>query len=97
MKKQIELIRIFNIPIKLDLSWFIIVAFISWTLALGYFPHKYPDLDKSIYWIMGISSALLLFVSVLLHELSHSIVAKKNNIPIKGITLFIFGGVADMT
>ena len=97
MKKQIELIRIFNIPIKLDLSWFIIVAFISWTLALGYFPHKYPDLDKSIYWIMGISSALLLFVSVLLHELSHSIVAKKNNIPIKGITLFIFGGVAEMT
>ena len=97
MKKQIELIRIFNIPIKLDLSWFIIVAFISWTLASGYFPHKYPDLDKSIYWIMGISSALLLFVSVLLHELSHSIVAKKNNIPIKGITLFIFGGVAEMT
>ncbi len=97
MKKQIELIRIFNIPIKLDLSWFIIVAFISWTLALGYFPHKYPGLDKSIYWIMGISSALLLFVSVLLHELSHSIVAKKNNIPIKGITLFIFGGVAEMT
>ena len=97
MKKQIELIRIFNIPIKLDLSWFIIVAFISWTLASGYFPHKYPDLDKSIYWIMGISSALLLFVSVLLHELSHSIIAKKNNIPIKGITLFIFGGVAEMT
>ena len=97
MKKQIELIRIFNIPIKLDLSWFIIVAFISWTLASGYFPHKYPDLDKSICWIMGISSALLLFVSVLLHELSHSIVAKKNNIPIKGITLFIFGGVAEMT
>ncbi|MEE8190642.1 MAG: site-2 protease family protein [Candidatus Scalindua sediminis] len=97
MRRQIELIRIFNIPIKLDLSWFIIVAFISWTLALGYFPTIYPGLDKSIYWMMGIFSAVLLFVSVLLHELSHSLVAKKNNIPIKGITLFIFGGVAEMT
>jgi Zn-dependent protease/CBS domain-containing protein len=97
VRRQIELIRIFNIPIKLDLSWFIIVAFISWTLALGYFPTIYPGLDKSIYWMMGIFSAVLLFVSVLLHELSHSLVAKKNNIPIKGITLFIFGGVAEMT
>ncbi len=97
MRRQIELIRIFNIPIKLDLSWFIIVAFISWTLALGYFPTIYPGLDKSIYWMMGIFSSVLLFVSVLLHELSHSLVAKRNNIPIKGITLFIFGGVAEMT
>ncbi len=97
MRRQIELIRIFNIPIKLDLSWFIIVAFISWTLASGYFPTIYPGFDKSIYWMMGIFSAVLLFVSVLLHELSHSLVAKKNNIPIKGITLFIFGGVAEMT
>ncbi|ODS31542.1 MAG: peptidase, partial [Candidatus Scalindua rubra] len=72
-------------------------AFISWTLALGYFPMKYPELDKSTYWIMGIFSAVLLFLSVLLHELSHSMVARKNNIPIKGITLFIFGGVAEMT
>lgn len=97
MRKQIELIRVFDIPIKLDLSWFIIVAFISWTLAAGYFPLKYPELDRSIHWVMGIFSAMLLFVSVLLHELSHSLIAKKNNIPIRGITLFIFGGVAEMT
>lgn len=95
--KQIELIRIFNIPIKLDLSWFIIVAFISWSLSSGYFPAIYPELEKSIYWTMGIFSAVLLFISVLLHELSHSLIAKKSNIPIKGITLFIFGGVAEMT
>lgn len=96
MRRKIELVRIFNIPIKIDLSWFIIVAFITWTLASGYFPAKYPELDKSIYWFMGILSALLLFASVLLHELSHSLIAKKNNIPIRGITLFIFGGVAEM-
>jgi len=96
LRKHLELIRIFNIPIKLDLSWFIIAAFISWTLASGYFPVKYPELGRVTYWIMGISSALLLFISVLLHELSHSLLAKQNNIPIRGITLFIFGGVAEM-
>jgi Zn-dependent protease/CBS domain-containing protein len=96
MIKKIELIKIFDIPIKLDLSWFIILAFITWTLAAGYFPAKYPELDKSTYLIMGLFSALLLFASVLLHELSHALVARRNNIPIRGITLFIFGGIAEM-
>lgn len=96
MIKRIELIKIFAIPIKLDLSWFIILAFITWTLAAGYFPSKYPELDKFTYLIMGLLSALLLFVSVLLHELSHALVARRNNIPIRGITLFIFGGIAEM-
>jgi len=96
MIKRIEVTKIFDIPIKLDLSWFIILAFITWTLAAGYFPSKYPELDKFTYLIMGLSSALLLFVSVLLHELSHALVARRNNIPIRGITLFIFGGIAEM-
>ena len=96
MIKKIEIAKIFNIPIKLDLSWFIILAFITWTLAAGYFPSKYPELDKSTYLIMGLLSALLLFVSVLLHELSHALVARIHNIPIRGITLFIFGGIAEM-
>ncbi len=96
MIKKIEIAKIFGIPIKLDLSWFIILAFITWTLATGYFPSKYPELDKSTYLIMGLLSALLLFVSVLLHELSHSLVARRHNIPIRGITLFIFGGIAEM-
>jgi len=96
MIKRIELIKIFNIPIKLDLSWFIILALITWTLAAGYFPSTYPELDKFTYLIMGLCSALLLFVSVLLHELSHALVARRNNIPIRGITLFIFGGIAEM-
>ena len=96
MIKKIEIARISGIPIKLDLSWFIVLAFITWTLATGYFPSKYPELDKFTYLVMGLLSALLLFVSVLLHELSHSLVARRHNIPIRGITLFIFGGIAEM-
>ncbi len=96
MIKKVELARISGIPIKLDLSWFIILAFITWTLAAGFFPTKFPGLDKFTYLVMGLLSALLLFVSVLLHELSHSLVARRYNIPIKGITLFIFGGIAEM-
>jgi Zn-dependent protease len=96
MIKKIEIAKIFDIPIKLDLSWFIILAFITWTLAAGYFPSKYPELDKFTYLIMGLLSALLLFISVLLHELSHALVARRHNIPIRGITLFIFGGIAEM-
>ena len=96
MIKKIEIARISGIPIKLDLSWFIILAFITWTLASGYFPSQYPELDKFTYLVMGLLSALLLFVSVLLHELSHSLVARRYNIPIRGITLFIFGGIAEM-
>ena len=96
MIKKIEIARIFGIPIKLDLSWFIILAFITWTLASGFFPSKYPELNNFTYLVMGLLSALLLFVSVLLHELSHSLVARRHNIPIRGITLFIFGGIAEM-
>ena len=96
MIKKIEIARIFGIPIKLDLSWFIILAFITWTLASGFFPSKYPELNNFTYLVMGLLSALLLFVSVLLHELSHSLVARRYNIPIRGITLFIFGGIAEM-
>ena len=96
MIKKVEIARVFGIPIKLDLSWFIILAFITWTLASGYFPSQYPGLEKFTYLVMGLLSALLLFVSVLLHELSHSLVARRYNVPIRGITLFIFGGIAEM-
>src|SRR2546429_2667292 len=66
-------------------------------MADGYLPAVYPGLVAATYWAIGAVSSLLLFVSVLLHELSHSYIAKKNGLPIARITLFFFGGVSEMS
>ncbi|WP_456392326.1 site-2 protease family protein [Persephonella sp.] len=92
--RSIPLFRIFGIQVNLDFSWFIVFFLISFTLAEYFFPHYYPGHSFIVYWLVGAVSAILLFASVLLHELSHSLVAMKFGIPVKEIDLFIFGGVA---
>jgi Zn-dependent protease len=69
---------------------------VAWSLAQGYFPSSFPSFDPATDWILGLVSALLLFVSVLIHELSHSLVAARRGLRVRGITLFIFGGVANI-
>jgi len=86
---------VFGIPIRLDPTWFIVFALVAWTLAAAYFPITFKGLDAYVYWIMGAVASLMLFVSVLVHELGHSYAAQKLNIPVKGITLFLFGGVSE--
>ena len=93
---QIRLFRLAGFNVNLDVSWIFIALLISWTLATGYFPTFYPDLDSATYWSMGIVGAMGLFLSIILHELSHSVVARRFDIPISGITLFIFGGVTQL-
>jgi len=88
--------RIVGIPISVDLSWFVIFALIVYTLAMFYFPQMAPGLSVPMRWLGGVIAALLLFGSVLLHELMHSIIAIRNGIRIGGINLFIFGGVSRM-
>lgn len=88
--------KLLGVPITVDISWFVIFALIVYTLAVGYFPHVNPNLTPAMNWLGGILAGLLLFASVLLHELMHSYVAKRNGIGISGITLFIFGGVSRM-
>ncbi|MEK6699643.1 MAG: site-2 protease family protein [Nitrospirota bacterium] len=87
---------IMGIPIRVHFSWFIIFGLITWSLSTFYFPQAAPDLPAASYWVKGVLAALLLFASVGFHELAHSFVAKKYKIPIESITLFIFGGVAQM-
>lgn len=96
MKRQYNIGRIFGIKISLHYSWFIIAILLSWALATGYFPEFFPGLAQQQYWGIAIASAILLFVSVLFHEISHALVAKHHKIPIKQIQLFFFGGVAFM-
>ena len=87
---------IMGIPIRVHFSWFIIFGLITWSLSTFYFPQAAPDLPAASYWTKGALAAFLLFASVGFHELAHSFVAKRYQIPIESITLFIFGGVAQM-
>lgn len=94
--KGLRLFSVFGFDVKIDPSWLIVVVLIVWSLAVGIFPGLYGGLSRSAYWAMGITGALGLFISILAHEFCHSIVARRYGIPIKGITLFVFGGVAEM-
>ncbi|MCB0182962.1 MAG: site-2 protease family protein, partial [Caldilineaceae bacterium] len=80
----------------LDFSWFLIFALITWSMATSYYPAAFPGWSTSLYWLTGAATAVLLFVSVLLHELGHSVIALRFKIPVNRITLFIFGGVAEI-
>jgi Zn-dependent protease len=85
-----------GIPVRLHFTWFLIAALITWSLAVGYFPQANPGWDPLTYLIVGAVASLLFFASVLLHELGHSILALREGVPVKSITLFIFGGVAQI-
>ena len=91
-----EIGRALGIPIRVHASWFLVFLLVTWSLSTGYLPESLPGLTPERYWAMGGLAAVLLFVSVLLHELGHSYVALHYRIPIEKITLFIFGGVAHM-
>jgi len=94
--RSVSLFKIFGFEIKIDLSWLILAALITWSLATGLFPEYYKGLPPAAYWWMGAAGAVGLFLSIVFHELAHSLVARNYGISMKGITLFIFGGVAEM-
>ncbi|MDQ3969282.1 MAG: site-2 protease family protein, partial [Thermoproteota archaeon] len=92
---SLQVAKVKGIPIKLHFTLAIVFALIAWTLAVSYMPLFYPSLPQSAYWTMGILGAIILFISVLLHELSHSMVAKRYGFKVRQIILFVFGGVSD--
>jgi Zn-dependent protease/CBS domain-containing protein len=94
--RRMKLFKLLGFEVKIDASWLVIAVLVTWSLAKGAFPHWYPDLTPQNYWIMGVVGALGLFISIVAHEFCHSLVARKFGMPMKGITLFIFGGVAEM-
>ncbi|MGO9135557.1 MAG: site-2 protease family protein [Methylovirgula sp.] len=96
-RHNIPLGRIFGIPIGLDYSWFVIFALLTWMLATSYFPAEFKNWPALLYWLVGAVTAIMLFVSVLLHELGHSVVALRYKVPVRSITLFLFGGVAQIS
>jgi len=95
-RSTISLGRILGIPIGLDYSWFLIFALLTWSLATDYYPAEFKNWPAAQYWVIGAATVILMFLSVLLHELGHSVVALRYKIPVNNITLFIFGGVAQI-
>ncbi len=96
MNSSFRLLYIRGIPVEIHVSWLLIFFLFSLSLSQGYFPVIAEGFSAGVYWTAGIITTLLIFTSVLIHELGHSFVAINEGIPIKKITLFIFGGVAQM-
>ena len=94
--KKMPLFNLFGFRVNIDLSWLILALLVTWSLAQGLFPHYFKGFSTETYWWMGAAGALGLFISIVFHEFCHSIVARGFGIQMKGITLFIFGGVAEM-
>jgi Zn-dependent protease/CBS domain-containing protein len=96
MRGGLRVGRIFGIEIHVDWSWIFIFLLVSWNLAAGVFPAWHPDWGPGLNWAVAIAAALLFFASILLHELAHSLVAKARGLPVRRITLFLFGGVSNI-
>jgi Zn-dependent protease len=93
--KRLHLCTLFGFDINIDISWTVIAFLIVWSLVTG-FPQYYPGYAVYIYWAMGIAGAAGFFFSIVFHEFFHSLVARRFNLQMKGITLFLFGGVAEI-
>lgn len=94
--RTITLFRLFGFAVRADATWIFIVVLIAWSLSVRVFPSMHPGLGSDTYLAMGLAGTIALFLSIVLHEFAHAMVARRFGIPIKGITLFIFGGVAEM-
>ncbi len=95
--RGLNLLRIRGTQIIIDYSWFVIFFLVIYTMAESYFPQQHSRFTTPQYWIMGLVAAVLLFASVLIHELAHSLVASKFGINVRSIRLFIFGGVTQVS
>ena len=88
--------RLFGIQVRLHFTWFIVFILVTVSLSWRIFPFSYPDWSALLSWVIGITTSLLFFSSVLAHELAHSLVGRAYGVSIKSITLFIFGGVSQI-
>ncbi len=93
---SLRIFRIGGIDVSVHVSWLLVFALVTWSLATGFFPQVLPGLDPSGYVLVGAVAALLLFVSVLIHELAHSFTARAKGLEARSIVLFIFGGVSNL-
>src|SRR5689334_12075717 len=96
MRNGINLGRVFGISIIVDWSWIFIFLLVTWNLAAGVFPRLHPEWSLTLDIGLAVLASILFFLSVLAHELAHSVVAVANGLPVRSITLFLFGGVSNL-
>jgi Zn-dependent protease/CBS domain-containing protein len=96
LKNSFRLFTVRGIHVGIHVSWLIIFVLLTWSLAVGYFPSAIPGIEATLAWVLGVVASILLFTSVLIHELAHSFVAKSRGLEVSSITLFIFGGVSNL-
>ena len=94
--RRIRLFKLLGFQVQIEWTWLFLAAWMTWSLASHVFPREIRGLDRPTYWWMGGVGAVGLFASIVFHELWHSIVARRYGVAIDGITLFIFGGVAEL-
>ncbi len=94
--RKIHLFTLFGFEVSIDFTWFLLAILLAWSLAEGLFPAYFKGHSTATYWWMGAAGALGLFLSIVFHEFWHSVIARRYGLPMKGITLFIFGGVSEM-
>lgn len=97
MSGSIRIGTIFGIPIKINYTWLFIFALLTLSLGFYYFPQRYSDWPTWQHWGVALATTLLFFASVLVHELMHSLISIAQGVPVRDITLFIFGGVSSLT
>ncbi|HYI66482.1 MAG TPA: site-2 protease family protein [Candidatus Limnocylindrales bacterium] len=96
-RNTLPLFRVRGIQVGVHISWLVVFALVTWSLAMGFLPEAIPDIAPVEAWLVGGVSAILLFASVLLHELAHSFAALSRGLPVHSITLFLFGGVSNLS
>ena len=94
-KRGVKIGRLFGIDIVIDFSWFLIFILVTFIMTTNYYPEKYHDVFPTSF-ILGILTSVVMFLGALVHELSHSLVAKKLGVGVKRITLYLFGGLAEL-
>lgn len=95
-RQGVTLFRLMGFAVRVDASWLLLAVLIVWSLAAGWFPQAAPGLAPAAYWWMGVLGLFGLAFSIVVHEFAHAMVARRHAMPIQGITLFAFGGVAEM-
>lgn len=94
---RFTLFTLFGLEVRANSSWVLLAVLVFWSLATGFFPAQLPGLAAPVYWALGLVGMVGVFFSLLFHEFAHSLVARARGMEIDGITLFLFGGAAEMT